>query len=61
MKTINLMVNCFLYVNLFRSENKQKNLRLQPQKIEKNKSFAVVSAKLDNNIKEMYNGFGDEK
>ena len=27
----------------------------------KSKNFAVVSEKLDNNIKEMYNGFGDEK
>jgi len=61
MKTINLMVNCFLYVNLFRWENKQKKIAVIAAKNRKNKSFAVVSAKLDNNIKEMYNGFGDEK
>lgn len=38
-----------------------KVLRLQSQKIGKNKSFAVTTAKLDNNVKGVYNGFGDEK
>ena len=41
--------------------SKRKKIAVIAAKNRKSKSFAVVTAKLDNNVKRVYNGVGDEK